>query len=298
MSSPKRAAVVLLMLAFSSCNLDSGGGSGDGVFKFAQGYAFIRDREVFAADKSDYQGGKKLGVSGSNSEPAISADGRVVVFVHTDDTTGKTSLRKVPASGGAESELVPASANRQVSQPAISGNGSLVVFISTSTTVSTVSTVRIDGTAEAAVPQSTKDASPTFFPDGKSVLCFTGPDSLAHDQLTALELLSGTRTVKLSSLASTGSRAVLSPDGASVAFEEKVSGKYKIFVAPIAGGTPAQITATDGDDRFPTWVSSARLGFTSNSGGQDNVYELDVASAKGSAKLTVPVASQGAFGGK
>lgn len=296
MTSSKLAALGLLVA--SGCNLDGGGGGGGEGVAFTRGYAFVRDREIFVADSKDYQSARKLTSSAPNSEPALAADGRTVVFVHVDEATTRSSLRKVAASGGAESEVVPGSASRQVSQPRLSPDGSLLVFIGSAKGASTVTTVKIDGSGEAAVPQSTKDTSPSFYPDLKSVLVFTGPDNLTRNELTRLELTAGTRASRLAGLAEVpiDTRAALSPDGKQIAYVAKVSGKPKIFVAPEAGGAAKQVSTTDGNDASPTWVSDTRLGFTSDSGGQSNVYEVEAAG--GSNKLTVPVAAQGSFGGK
>jgi hypothetical protein len=48
-------------------------------------------------------------------------------------------------------------------------------------------------------------------------------------------------------------------------------------------------------DSFPTWVGSAQIGFTSNSGGNEQIYQV-ATSGTGGQNLTVTVAIEGWYG--
>jgi Tol biopolymer transport system component len=294
--------LALLTVATAGCpglDLDLGG-AGDGEqILFQSGYAFARDGEIYVADGADYQAAKRLTTSGSNSQPAISANGRVVVYVHTD-LSGQTSLRRVSTGGGEESELVPASEGRTLSQPALDAAGSRVVFVSKDGSGGgSLAVVEIDGRNERLVDSSLNDSSPSFYPDGASVLALTGPGSLSRDELVRVELSAGVRSSVASGLGALGARAALSPDGTRIAFEMRRDSKTRIFVVDEAGGAATQISSTGGNDLSPTWVNDGRLGFASDVGGTWNVYELEVADGlDGSAALTVPGASECSYGGR
>jgi Tol biopolymer transport system component len=292
----------LLLLAalgfITACGELDLGGPGDGQsVEFSSGYAFVRDGEIYVADKSDYQAAKRLTSSGSNSAPAISADGRVIVFIHTD-SQGVTSLRKVSPAGGDESELVSGADDRQVADPAVSADGNLVAFVAQEAGTSGLSVVDIDGSNERAFLSNRYDSSPSFYPDGNRVLVLTGPSSFSRDELMEVDLSGGQRSSRGSGFGTLGSRAAISPDGSAIAFEMRADGRTRIFAVDEAGGQPRQISATGGDDTYPTWIGNDRLGFTSNAGSGSNVYEIDLAvGTDGSASLAVPSASQCSFGG-
>lgn len=297
----KRIALMAAAALAISCNdIDLGGGGDADKFEFRRGYVFQRpgEREIFITDVSDYQVDRRLTTSGSNSQPHLSADGRIVVYVHTDET-GRTSIRKVPAAGGLESEVVPASPDFLFSDPWVSPDGSKVVFISTNSGggESSLSVVDIDGSGALSVPQSTNDASPSLYPGALDVLTF---NALTRNELSKVQLGSGVRASRVQNLSDIGRRAVLSPDGRLIAFEARVNGLSRIFVVPEDGSEPPrQISDTDGNDTYPTWVDNDRIGFTSDSGGAENIYEIDVNAPEGtSARLKVPIATQGAFGGR
>ncbi|MGI5860967.1 MAG: TolB family protein [Myxococcales bacterium] len=295
------ALFLLFLVAAVGCGELDLGGPGDGQsVKFSSGYAFVRDGEIYVADKSDYQAAKRLTDSGANSQPAVSVDGRVIVFVHTD-ADGLTSLRRVSPAGGDESEIVPASSDRQVAHPALSPTGNLVAFISKFFDgTASLTTVDIDGANEQLVASSSRDASPSFYPDGGSVLVLSGADALTHDEMVKVELSAGVRVSKVAGWSDLGERAVLSPDGSRIAFEMRVDGAKRIFVINESGDPSSlvQVTNTDGNDAFPTWIGNDRIGFASDAGGAWNVYEIDVSvGLSGSAYLTVPAAGECSFGG-
>ncbi len=275
------------------------GGSGNGL-SFARGYAFMRDGEIYVADRADYQAARRLTTSGSNSDPAISADGRLVVFVHREDAD-RNSIREVPTCGGPESELAAASGEAQVGQPAVSEDAGRVLYVESRGASSVVHLVSADGSADRPLSGSAADASPSFFPDGLRALVLTGPDALRHTQLAVVDLASGARTpFAFPGLAALGSRATVSPDGARVAFEASVGGRSRIFAAA-ASGDPATLRQVSGantpneDDRAPSWASPTRVSFASEAGGDfANVYEVDL-SEGGMARVAVPDADQASF---
>lgn len=300
---PRLLALAALAALLAACQPpgDDGGGSGGSALSFGGGYAFMRDREIFVADRADYQAARRLTTSGSNSEPAISADGRLVVFVHREDS-GRSSIRHVPAAGGPESELAAASGDARLGHPAVSADASRVLYVESRGPTSSLHLVNADGTGDRRIPKSLCDASPSFFPDGLRALVLTGPDALRHTELAVVDLASGARAaLSFSKLGGPlGDRAAVSPDGERIAFEASVGGRWRIFVAS-ANGDPATLRQISGantsgeDDRAPSWASPTRVSFASEAGGDfANVYEVDLAEG-GNARVAVPDADQASF---
>jgi TolB protein len=90
-------------------------------------------------------------------------------------------------------------------------------------------------------------------------------------------------------------RVVLSTDGTRAAFDASNDiGVTRIFVVELATGVVSQLTDHPGDalanDSFPTWVGSTEVGFSSDSGGADQVYEVSAGAARSSGTLVLPSA--------
>ncbi len=297
---PTRIFGALLLASLFACQFDSGGGDLGANVKFTEGYVFVRDRDIAVIDKSDYATAKKLTSSGGNSDPAVSGDGKTVAYVHTDALTGIASLRKISTGGLGDAELVPGIAGRRLVQPAVNRDGSLIVYVASEGGTSTLRTVKPDGTGDAAVPSSSKDASPSFLPDG-SVVVLTGSDAVNHTEIAQVELSSGVRSSLVSGLNGTlGDRVSASPDGLKVAFELKTGAKFNVYVVTLQLGASSarQLSATGGNDRSPTWVTADRIGFSSDYGGTESLYENVVtAGAPDSYALKAGDVAQCSYGG-
>ena len=67
--------------------------------------------------------------------------------------------------------------------------------------------------------------------------------------------------------------ATWSPDGTFVAYSHTREGQTDIFVKPVAGGNPVQLTHDPADDFLPRWSPDGKyLAFASDRGGTENVY--------------------------
>jgi Tol biopolymer transport system component len=297
--NPRKFLGALLCASLASCVLDSGGGDIGANVKFVEGYVFVRDGEVYVIDKSDYAAAKPLTASGGNSAPAISGDGKTIVYVHTDPLTNATSLRKVSSGGLGDAELVPADAGRKVAQPAINRAGTKIVYLAVGAMASGLRVVNADGTGDAAVPGSVADASPSFLPDGQ-VVVLSG-NALTHTEIVKVELTAGVRSSLISGLNGTlGERVAASPDGTRVAFELKTGTKFNVYAAELLLGASSahQLSATGGNDRSPTFVTNDRIGFSSDYGSVASLYENDVtAGSPDSYALMASAVEQPAYGG-
>ncbi len=65
----------------------------------------------------------------------------------------------------------------------------------------------------------------------------------------------------------------VSQDGKEIAYTDKAEGKYHVFVVPIGGGSPRQITFGEGSDSYPAWFPDGqRIAFSSNRAGRRQIY--------------------------
>ncbi|MBX7097468.1 MAG: hypothetical protein K1X89_07140 [Myxococcaceae bacterium] len=306
------SAVVLASL--SGCELLGGGGGGggsgggSGTNGFTKGFVFVRkdDRNVYAADDADLNTVFKLTTAGGARTPTLSRDGRTVVFSRV--VGADTELDVVPTRGGTVSKVLGSSAvAKNLRLPVLSPDAKSIVFTYDEGTSSAIGLVNTDGTGfvKIAGGGSTSYVGPSFSPDGATVLVAFGSTSSTLTQLERVNVTTGQAQNVVSSLGPeamviTG-RAVLSPDGTQVAFDGRLaSGATRVFVMQVGSGAVTRLTDYPSDpnasDSFPSWVGSGTVAFSSDTGGNDQVYELPATTVKGSGGLSLPSAIEASYG--
>lgn len=308
----KRTLGVLFALAvLSGCELLGGGGGGTGGgagggngVTFTTGFTYVRkdDRNVYVADESDYQTTAVLSQSGGVRTPSLSKDAKRIVFVRG----GATELAIVPSAGGTVSAVLKAQGTQKnFRTPVFSPDGNTIAFAYDDGTVSAIGLVNADGTNFRRLigGSSLAYASPSFTPDGAEVLAAAGSPGLSYTQLERVNVATAmpvnvTNTLGNEALGIAG-RVVVSPDGTKAVFDGRVSsGVTRIFVIDLATKVVTKVNDYMGEpgtnDSFPCWKSASLLAYSSDSGGNDNVYEIAVTGT--GRKLLLPKAIEPWFG--
>ncbi len=312
---PTLLGLLGLPFLLCACLPDGGGGGGGGAGggggtnNFAKGFTFVRkdDRNLYVSDQSDYNTVSALTTGGGVHQPSLSQDGARVVFVLQSGTASEIDV--VSATGGTPSTVVSTATQPTLSNlrtPVLSPDGSKVVFAYDMGAGSALAVVNVDGSGlQTLAGGSLSYSSPSFYPDGLSVLAATGSSASNLSQMEKVTLASGQSTNVTSTLGleamSVANRVVISPDGTQAAFDGRLSsGASRIFVINLSSQTVHRLTDYPADptanDTFPCWVGTGEVGFSSDTGGNDQVYQLAATSNLGSGGLVLPSAIEPWFG--
>ena len=305
----RRLLCASLLLSFFSCDLltGGGGGGGGGTINFQRGFVFLRpeDRNLYVADEKSYVDVQQLTTAGGARHPSLSKNGRVVVFVAS--TGSDTSLATVPVAGGAVSTVFQSTTTvKNLRTPVFSPDGQKVVFAYDDGAGSSVGVVNLDGSGfEKLGGGALSYTSPSFLPDGLSVLVAAGAPGSGYNQVERITLSTKSAVNVASTLGNEAQqvvdRLVVSPDGSKAAFDGRISSTgTRIFVMDLTSKAVTQLTDYPGEpgarDAFPTWVGNDKVGFSSDTGGAEQVYVLPASSTKTSGGLTLPKALQPSYG--
>lgn len=298
---------VAVALVLAACSLLPGGGGGGGggsTFTFSNGFATVRKdtRNLYVTDLADPNAPLQLSTTGGVSMPSFSRDGRQVVFARRIDT--ESELIVVPATGGTATAVLRSTVGRQnLRAPVFSPDGATIAFVfDDNPPSSSVGLVGVDGSnfRKLIGGGALAYASPSFFPDGKSVLVSAANSGLLATQIERVDLTTGmpaSVTNTLGDALGIASRVLVSPDGARAVFDGRVSsGATRIFVIDLSTKAVARQRDASGsvNDSAPCWVNATTFAFSSDEGGNDQVYRQQVGSAN--VTLVVPLAIEPAFG--
>jgi Tol biopolymer transport system component len=302
-------AVVALVLVVQSCIPDGGGGGGGAgggtASSFASGFATVRrdDRNLYLTDERDVNSPVQLTATGGVSMPSFSRDGRQVVFARK--VGADSEIVVVPVSGGTPSTLLRSSATQtNLRTPTFSPDGQRIAFaFDENVTSSSVGLVNVDGSGFRKLigGGALAYASPSWFPDGASLLVSLGNAGLSQTQVERIDATTGNPTPVTNTLGvevlSIASRLVVSPDGQRAVFDGRLSsGVTRIFALDLSSKVATrQRTPASGsvNDSAPAWVNSNIFVFSSDEGGNDQVYRQTLGSTN--ITLAVPLALEPAF---
>ncbi|MFY0526742.1 TolB family protein [Archangium gephyra] len=310
------AVVGLAGCDFEGIDLDGGGGGGAGG-TFTRGFVFVRNgtagRNVYAVDDAgDPNSPLQLTTQGGAYHPTVSRNGRLVAFVYRAGSV--MELRTVPTTGTGQPSTVFANTSTSCQgcgnfrYPTFNPSGSTIVFTLDQGGYAKLARVNADGSSFQLLTNGSPYVygAASFYPDGQSVLAAGGYTTSQLNTLVKVGVATGSADVISFNLGNTAqvvmSRPAVSPDGTKVAFDGRTSNGSQIFVAPLGQtlGSVTQVTSHTGEfgveDTWPSWRGNTELTFLSNSGGNDNVYRISIAST-GAGTLVVPGALEPAYGG-
>jgi TolB protein len=300
------AAAAVAMLACEPP--EGGGGGGIGVSSFTRGFVFVRadDKNVYASDSATgFTEVARLTRNGENKHPSLSPNGQQVIFVNSGG--GSSALMVVPMSGGEPRTLLGGDASvSRFANPVFSPDGQRVAFTFERGGASILGVIDADGSRFAEVSSGALSyASPSFYPDGVHVLVAAGSLGTGYTQLERVNLDTGLATNVLNGLGNEArkirNRVVLSPDGSRAAFDgELAAGTTRIFAVDVSSRAVTQLTDYPADpnanDSFPTWSGASEVAFSSDTGGNDQVYTVPVSAVKQPGSLKLPSAIEPWFG--
>jgi len=309
----KPIVVALAALALTACDFLPGsgggtGGGGAGPDSFAKGFVYVTksDKNLFAADERDYSVPFRLTTTGGVKHPSLSPDGKRVVFIRT--TATDSEIQTVSVSGGMVSSVMPSTMSaRNLRSPVFTPDGLKIVFAFDNAGTSAIGIVDTDGTNFRTVTSGPLAYSGiSMYPDGSGVLAAAGTSTSQLTQIEKVSLTTGSAVNIVNTLGmeadSIASRVVLSPDATKAAFDARLknSSSVRIFVLDMTTKAITQLTDYPGDqganDASPCWVGNDKVCFSSDSGGNDQVYALDATKVKTSGGLQVAGATEPWYG--
>jgi len=185
--------------------------------------------------------------SRTNVWPAVSPDGKYLVF--SSDRNGVLHLWRTDADGGNAVQLTSGSGE---DWPSISPDGRWVVY----TTIGgadrfTLWKVSIDGGSPVRLTERLALQS-SISPDGKTVACGYRADTKSPWRL-ALFSIDGGQPSQTFEMAQTVNLPIVmrwTPDGRGITYLDTRDGVSNLWLQPVSGGAPRQLTNWSGQQAF------------------------------------------------
>ncbi len=186
--------------------------------------------------------------------PAVSPDGRYIVFVST--RTGTSNLYRYDLSTGDQKQLTNGAGEEF---PVVSSDGKWVIYTATGSVNFTLWKVPIDG-GELAQLTDRLSQWPDVSPDGRKIACWYRAEPQASWQIAVLPISGGApeRVLDVPPTAETPIPIRWMPDGGGISFADTRDGASNIWRLPVDGGAPKQLTSFTSDQI--SWFDWSRDG--------------------------------------
>lgn len=180
--------------------------------------------------------------SGNNYFPAVSPDGRYVVF--SSDRSGVLCLWRIDIDGSNPKQLTKHTSTRASFAP----DGRTIAYLS-SANKNTISTISIDG-GEPRQLTVTDSAHPVYSPDGTRIACFYYDE---HDSKWKISIIPANGGAPVKSFPLPIGLTVSfrwTPDGKAIMYPMRRRGVGNLWLQPIEGGEAKQLTNFTSDFIF------------------------------------------------
>ncbi|HEX3085172.1 MAG TPA: DPP IV N-terminal domain-containing protein [Pyrinomonadaceae bacterium] len=171
--------------------------------------------------------------AGFSEQPAVSPDGRYIVFL--SNRNDQEHLWRIDIDGKHPMQLTRGQGDRQ---PTFTADGQAVVFRSGSP--SSLYRVSIDGGEPVRLTER-GGFDPNVSPDGKTIVCGYRPAPAAKNQI-AMVGIEGGQPKMIGDWPAQFGRIRWMPDGNAVAYAARQAGVGNIWIQPLTGGAPTQLT--------------------------------------------------------
>ncbi len=183
-------------------------------------------------------------VRGQNTSPSMSPDGRTIVFVSSRD--GKQRIWRMDANGDRAQRLTD---GQRDTSPVLSPDGQWIFYLSLRAQgVSELLKISINGGAPVSLLNDGLPGSPAISPDGKTLAFAYRKPALGKLKLALLPTdLSA--PIKVLETTDVPRRSLVrwTKDGQGIAYVKVGGNISNIWVQPVAGGPPRQLTNFDSD---------------------------------------------------
>jgi Tol biopolymer transport system component/DNA-binding winged helix-turn-helix (wHTH) protein len=174
--------------------------------------------------------------AGFNEQPAVSPDGRYIVFV--SNRAGRRHLWRIDIDGKHPLELTH---GREDTEPSFTPDGKVVVFTSYLAAVgSRIFRVSIDGGEPVRLTEGIS-AGAIASPDGTLIACIYRTEASAPNKIAIIPFAGGEPKL-IRDLPAHYGRFRWTPDGRSLSYADKQSGVGNLWTQPLVGSPPKQLT--------------------------------------------------------
>jgi Tol biopolymer transport system component/DNA-binding winged helix-turn-helix (wHTH) protein len=171
--------------------------------------------------------------AGFNEQPVVSPDGRYIVFL--SNRNNQEHLWRMDIDGRNQIELTHGTSDRQ---PTFTADGQTVIYRSLNPTG--LRRVSINGGQETTF-SAKASFDPNVSPDGKTVACGYRPQPAAKNQMALIDT-NGGEPKSIHDFPACYGRIRWMPDGNGLAYAARQQGVGNIWVQPLDGSAPKQLT--------------------------------------------------------
>jgi Tol biopolymer transport system component len=173
--------------------------------------------------------------AGLNRQPVVSSDGRFIVFV--SNRTGRYHLWRIDADGKHPQELTHGAED---AEPDLSADGQTVIYRSVINGMSHLFRIPLTGGEPVRLTDRTSGL-PTISPDGKLIAFFYRQEPAAKNQISIIPINGGEPKL-IRDLPSHYGQLHWTPDGSAIAFAARQNEQGNIWIQPLDGSQPKQLT--------------------------------------------------------